>query len=141
MESQLESERDCEQIAAVDCWSSWCVAKSKEKRNELGRGKPDKTDTGLFSCQDSASDMHSSETITKRLLISGLTPAISSDDLARRLGSFGSVTAMDGLGKLDALGQPRNFAHVTLETTKTQLSKCTPPLPALPFFLIYFHQA
>jgi len=57
-----------------------------------------------------------------------------SDDLARRLGSFGSVTAMDGLGKLDALGQPRNFAHVTLETTKTQLSKCTLPLPALPFF-------
>ncbi|KAH9957000.1 hypothetical protein BC827DRAFT_1385759 [Russula dissimulans] len=64
------------------------------------------------------------ETITKRLLISGLTPAISSDDLARRLGSFGSVTALDGLGKLDALGQPRNFAHVTLEANRTQLSKC-----------------
>jgi hypothetical protein len=65
------------------------------------------------------------ELITKRLLISGLTPAISSNDLSRRIGTFGSVTALDGLGKLDALDQPRNFAHVTLETTKTQLSRCT----------------
>jgi hypothetical protein len=63
-------------------------------------------------------------TITKRLHISGLTPAISSDDLKRRLGSFGSITALDGLGKLDALGQPRKFAYVTLKTTKTQLSRC-----------------
>ncbi|KAH9995412.1 hypothetical protein BJV74DRAFT_883926 [Russula compacta] len=62
--------------------------------------------------------------ITKRLHISGLTPAISSDDLSRRLGTFGSVTALDGQGKLDALGQPRKFAYVTLETTKTQLSRC-----------------
>jgi hypothetical protein len=65
--------------------------------------------------------------ITKRLHISGLTPAISSDDLHRRLGIFGSITTgLDGLGKLDALGQPRNFAHVTLKTTKAQLSRCTP---------------
>ncbi|KAI9451028.1 hypothetical protein F5148DRAFT_1003802 [Russula earlei] len=62
--------------------------------------------------------------ITKRLHISGLTPAITSDDLSRRLASFGSVSALDGLGKLDALGQPRNFAYITLETTKTQLSRC-----------------
>ncbi|KAH9964306.1 hypothetical protein BJV74DRAFT_799681 [Russula compacta] len=62
--------------------------------------------------------------ITKRLHISGLTPAISSDDLSRRLGTFGSVTSIDGQGKLDALGQPRKFVYVTLETTKTQLSRC-----------------
>ena len=66
-----------------------------------------------------------SELISKRLHISGLTPAISFDDLSRRLGSFGSVTAVDGLGKLDALGQPRKFAYATLQTTKPQLSRCT----------------
>ncbi|KAI9448860.1 hypothetical protein BJY52DRAFT_1428421 [Lactarius psammicola] len=64
------------------------------------------------------------EVISKRLHVSGLTPAISFDDLSRRLGSFGSVTALDGLGKLDALGQPRKFAYVTLQTTKPQLSRC-----------------
>ncbi|KAN0127685.1 hypothetical protein V8E53_014525 [Lactarius tabidus] len=62
--------------------------------------------------------------ISKRLHISGLTPAISFDDLSRRLGSFGSVTALDGLGKLDAVGQPRKFAYATLQTTKPQLSRC-----------------
>ncbi|KAN0127672.1 hypothetical protein V8E53_014512 [Lactarius tabidus] len=66
-----------------------------------------------------------SELISKRLHISGLTPAISFDDLSRRLGSFGSVTALDGLGKLDALGQPRKFAYATLQTAKPQLSRCT----------------
>ncbi|KAF8268854.1 hypothetical protein EI94DRAFT_1097109 [Lactarius quietus] len=64
------------------------------------------------------------EVVSKKLHISGLTPAISSDDLSRRLGSFGSVTAVDGLGKLDALGQPRKFAYVTLQATKPQLSRC-----------------
>jgi hypothetical protein len=65
-----------------------------------------------------------SEVITKRLHVSGLTAALSSHDLERRLAAFGSVTALDGFGKLDALGQPRKFAHVTLETTKPQLSRC-----------------
>ena len=59
-----------------------------------------------------------------RLHISGLTPAISYDDLSHRLGTFGSVIALDGFGKLDALGQPRKFAYVTLQTTKPQLSRC-----------------
>ena len=82
--------------------------------------------------------------IIKRLHISGLTPAISSDDLSRRLGTFGSVTALDGLGKLDPLGQPRKFAHVTLETTKTQLSRCmcpAPPFRSVLSFFFFFHQA
>ncbi|KAI5120190.1 hypothetical protein M0805_002656 [Coniferiporia weirii] len=64
------------------------------------------------------------EPITKRLHISGLTPQISSTDLSKRFSTFGTVTALDGPGKLDALGQPRPFAYVTLETTKGQLSKC-----------------
>jgi hypothetical protein len=69
--------------------------------------------------------------IKHRLHISGLTPAISSHDLENRLGSFGSVLALDGFGKLDVLGQPRKFAYVTLETTKQQLSRCMwhPQLP------------
>ena len=80
-----------------------------------------------------------SKIISKRLHISGLTPAISSDDLSRRLGSFGSVTALDGLGKLDALGQPRKFAYVTLQATKPQLSRCSSadiPTPSLCEFII-----
>lgn len=51
-----------------------------------------------------------SEVISNRLHISGLTPAISFDDLSRCFGSFGSVTTLDGLGQLDTLGQPRKFA-------------------------------
>jgi hypothetical protein len=62
--------------------------------------------------------------ISKRLHISGLTSAISADDLTRRLGSFGKVTALDGLGALDALGQQRKFAYATLETTPSQLQRC-----------------
>lgn len=69
--------------------------------------------------------MSSSEiAVMKRLHVSGLTPQISADDLRRRLSSFGSVKALDGLGKLDALGQYRPFAYATLETTKTQFAKC-----------------
>ncbi len=63
--------------------------------------------------------------ITKRLLISGLTPAITKDDITHLLGSFGSVKAADGFGLVDALGQPRKFAFVTLETTPSKLGKCT----------------
>ncbi|KAI0057367.1 hypothetical protein BV25DRAFT_1831197 [Artomyces pyxidatus] len=62
--------------------------------------------------------------VTKRLHVSGLTPAISFDDISRRLGSFGSVTSLDGFGKLDGLGQPRKYAYVTLHTTKAKLAKC-----------------
>ncbi|THH06380.1 hypothetical protein EW145_g4128 [Phellinidium pouzarii] len=64
------------------------------------------------------------EPVTKRLHVSGLTSQISSADLTARFSSFGKVTALDGRGKVDALGQPRPFAYVTLETTKGQLSKC-----------------
>lgn len=64
------------------------------------------------------------EPITKRLHVSGLTPAITPDDLAKRFGSFGDVKAMDGFGLMDAVGQPRKFGYVTLETTKKNLSRC-----------------
>ncbi|KAG1798467.1 uncharacterized protein HD556DRAFT_1305934 [Suillus plorans] len=67
----------------------------------------------------------STETITKRLHISGLTtPAITPADLAKRLGAFGKVISLDGFGKLDALGQPRPFGYATIEGRKTDLARC-----------------
>ncbi|KAL5492893.1 hypothetical protein ACEPAI_4341 [Sanghuangporus weigelae] len=68
--------------------------------------------------------MSGSEVISKRLHVSGLTPQTSAADLTSRFSSFGIVKALDGLGKLDALGQPRPYAYVTIETTKSQLAKC-----------------
>jgi hypothetical protein len=65
-----------------------------------------------------------SEVITKRLHISGLTPALTIDDLSRRLGSYGLVKALDGFGKLDGLGQPRKYGYITLEAKASQIQKC-----------------
>ena len=81
--------------------------------------------------------------ITKRLHISGLTAALSSHDIECRLAAFGTVTALDGFGKLDALGQPRKYAYVTLETTKSQLSRCMQSLKTLSYNRSYpsFRQA
>ena len=64
------------------------------------------------------------ELITKRLHVSGLTPSITPADLSQKLGSFGTVKALDGFGKVDALGQPRKFGYVTIETTKPKLARC-----------------
>ncbi|KAG2126638.1 hypothetical protein BD769DRAFT_1461227 [Suillus cothurnatus] len=67
----------------------------------------------------------STEIITKRLHISGLTtPAITPADLTKRLGAFGTVISLDGFGKLDALGQPRPFGYVTIEGRKIDLARC-----------------
>ncbi|KAG6867058.1 hypothetical protein C0993_007147, partial [Termitomyces sp. T159_Od127] len=63
-------------------------------------------------------------TVVKRLHISGLTPALTSDDISRRLSTFGTVKAIDGFGLPDGLGQPRKFGYATLETTQGQLSRC-----------------
>lgn len=48
----------------------------------------------------------SDEVLTKRLIISGLTPSISHTDLQQRFGTFGSVKVVDGVGAVDALGTP-----------------------------------
>jgi hypothetical protein len=63
--------------------------------------------------------------VTKRLHISGLTPAITADDLSRRLSAYGSIKALDGFGLLDGVGRPRKFGYITMEGTKPQLQKCT----------------
>ncbi|KIK16218.1 hypothetical protein PISMIDRAFT_15971, partial [Pisolithus microcarpus 441] len=62
--------------------------------------------------------------VTKRLHISGLTPSITSTDILHRLSTFGTVKSLDGLGKLDALGDPRPFAYVTLQGKEKGVTKC-----------------
>ncbi|TFK20277.1 hypothetical protein FA15DRAFT_759512 [Coprinopsis marcescibilis] len=64
------------------------------------------------------------EPITKRIHISGLTTAITADDINKRLSTFGSVKAVEGVGLLDGVGQPRKFGYVTLETTTGKLTRC-----------------
>ncbi|KAG9122685.1 hypothetical protein FRC07_000815 [Ceratobasidium sp. 392] len=61
---------------------------------------------------------------TTRLHISGLTPSITQNDLKKRFSTFGEVKDVDGVGKLDGLGQPRKFAYVTLEGTREKLARC-----------------
>ncbi|KAF9458871.1 hypothetical protein BDZ94DRAFT_1300909 [Collybia nuda] len=63
-------------------------------------------------------------TLTKRLHISGLTPALTPADLSTRLSTFGTVKAVDGFGLRDGLDQPRKFGYVTLETTAGKLARC-----------------
>lgn len=65
------------------------------------------------------------ELLTKRLHISGLTTAITPNDIQRRLSAFGTVKAMDGFGAHNALGDLRKFAFVTLEATPKDLARCT----------------
>lgn len=64
------------------------------------------------------------EPITKRLHVSGLTPALTPADLSARLSHFGTVKSLDGFGLLDGVGQPRKFGYVTIETTNGALKKC-----------------
>jgi hypothetical protein len=63
--------------------------------------------------------------VRKRLHIAGLTPSVSASDLSQRLGTFGKVITVDGVGALDGLGQPRPFAYVTIEAKTSQLARCT----------------
>ncbi|KII83065.1 hypothetical protein PLICRDRAFT_58564 [Plicaturopsis crispa FD-325 SS-3] len=61
---------------------------------------------------------------TKRLHVSGLTPAISAADLTTRLSSFGRVVSVSTLGTPDALGRPRPFGFVEIEGTGKDLARC-----------------
>lgn len=63
------------------------------------------------------------DTVTKRLHIGGLTPTITPEHLRDRFRSFGKVLDVEEMG-LNALGEPRPFAYITLETTPLQLRKC-----------------
>jgi hypothetical protein len=51
--------------------------------------------------------MDQDQIVTKRLHVSGLTPAITQSDLAQGLASFGTIESLDGFGKFDAVGRPR----------------------------------
>jgi RNA recognition motif-containing protein len=62
--------------------------------------------------------------LRQRLHISGLTPNLSSADLSKIISKFGTVKAVDGVGQLNGVGLPRNFAFVTVSTTESDLRKC-----------------
>ncbi|WWC86018.1 uncharacterized protein L201_000889 [Kwoniella dendrophila CBS 6074] len=61
--------------------------------------------------------------VTKRLHVGGLTPAITTAHIKERFSSFGTVSDVEELGP-DALGQPRPFTFLTLQSTPVQLKKC-----------------
>ena len=61
--------------------------------------------------------------ILKRLYIGGLNANISREHLQDRFKSFGRVESVEWPGP-DALGQPRRFAYISLETTAEQYKKC-----------------
>ena len=63
--------------------------------------------------------------VRKRLHVAGLTPAVSASDLSQRLGTFGTVVAVDGIGVLDGVGRPRPFAYATIEAKNSRLVRCT----------------
>ena len=63
--------------------------------------------------------------VRKRLHVAGLTPGVSASDLSQRLGTFGTIVTVDGVGALDGLGGPRPFAYVTIEAKNSQLARCT----------------
>ena len=68
--------------------------------------------------------MAETETITKRLHLSGLTPLLTQNDLQSRFSSFGTVTDVSGFDARDANGDPKPFAYLTLKTTKEKLARC-----------------
>ena len=78
--------------------------------------------------------MASDAPITKRIHISGLTPALTAADISQRLSSFGTVKAVDGFGLLDGVGDPRKFGYVSLETTPSKFARCK---PIISFFSLY----
>ena len=62
--------------------------------------------------------------VTKRLHVSGLTPAFSDKDIIGRFSSFGTVQSLEGFGLTDALGQPRKFAYLTLQASQKDIDRC-----------------
>lgn len=64
--------------------------------------------------------------ITKRLHISGLTSQFNRAALSERLSSFGTVLDLEGSDDsyVNAVGERRPYAFVTLRTTPQQLAKC-----------------
>ncbi|KAL4079765.1 hypothetical protein J3A83DRAFT_4368607 [Scleroderma citrinum] len=81
-------------------------------------------ETSIRHRHDDSDRQMAESLVTKRLHISGLTPAITATDIQRRLSAFGTVKATDGFGACDALGDPRKFAFVTIEATPKDLAKC-----------------
>lgn len=70
--------------------------------------------------------MSNSSSITVRLHISGISPTnCSSADLHSRFSTFGQVVSVHHWPPpVNAVGQPQNFAYVTLTSTPQQLKRC-----------------
>lgn len=64
------------------------------------------------------------ETVSKRLHISGLTPALTASDIKSRFSAFGTVSDITGFGSLDANGNTKKFAYLTLIATEDKLRRC-----------------
>ncbi|EPQ56752.1 hypothetical protein GLOTRDRAFT_121095 [Gloeophyllum trabeum ATCC 11539] len=63
--------------------------------------------------------------ISKRLHISGVTPAITPADLKARLEAFGiTATAIEGFDKLDGVGRPRGFGYVDVVGREDGVKRC-----------------
>lgn len=89
---------------------------------------------------DTHVSMASSDIVTKRIHLGGLTPNITPAHIKDRFKSFGNVLdveelGVDGLGgcpvhtsawgvRVDLTGQPRRFTYFTIQTTSSQLKKC-----------------
>jgi hypothetical protein len=54
--------------------------------------------------------MADNQILRRRLIVSGLTPAITKDALSQRLASFGTVESIDGVGSLDGNGKEEEFS-------------------------------
>ncbi|KAG0143137.1 hypothetical protein CROQUDRAFT_49227 [Cronartium quercuum f. sp. fusiforme G11] len=59
-----------------------------------------------------------------RLHISGLAPSVSAEDMANRFAAFGTVIAVDGIGKLDVNGHPLKYGFLELKTSQLKLNRC-----------------
>jgi len=59
----------------------------------------------------------------RRVHVSGLPP-INEDEVRSRFKSFGTVTKVDGLGKMDGNGNPLRYAFIDIDITKSKLAQC-----------------
>lgn len=59
-----------------------------------------------------------------RLHVAGLGPSITPQDIEKRLGAFGKVLKIDGVGKLDGNGIPLKYAFVDISSTTSEIIRC-----------------
>lgn len=119
-------------------------AKQRGKRPEQASSHP-ASDTASSSRKKASTSKDSAESISskeaaetmtttkekkpeksklRRIHVSGLPAGITEQDASSRFSSFGKVIKVDGLGKLDANGEPLRYAFLDLNITKSKLQQC-----------------